>query len=155
MTRPQSDTNAWGQTLGRAERLTLKKRIEELMAAGQSVKMAGMTLVFKPMELPTPYPAQVMFSASKRNFKRSHDRNRIKRLMREAYRKQKHIVYSFLSERKTQCAMLFIFTGKHIPEQVWVQGKIFTLLKRLTEAPMNERDQLEQHDQNHLSTPNA
>jgi ribonuclease P protein component len=150
-----SDNKEWGETLGRAERLTLKKRIEELMAAGQSLKMPGMTLVFKPMELPTPFPAQVMFSASKRNFKRSHDRNRIKRLMREGYRKQKHIVYSFLSERKTQCAMLFIFTGKYIPEQEAIRSKIFILLRRLTEATINEREQFEQHDQNKSSAPNS
>ncbi len=155
MSRPESENKNWGETLGRAERLTRKKRIEELMSSGQSFKMPGMTLVFKPMPLPTPFPAQVMFSASKRNFKRSHDRNRIKRLMRESYRKQKHIVYSFLWDHKTQCAMLFIFTGKQIPELTYIHTKIYNLLQRLTQTPMQQRDQFEQHDQNNISTPNA
>jgi ribonuclease P protein component len=75
-----------------------------------------------------------MFSASKRNYKRAHDRNRIKRLMREGYRKQKHIVYSFLEKKEMQCAVLFIFTGRQLPDQAYVHGKIYGLLKRLIET---------------------
>jgi ribonuclease P protein component len=131
-----SDGHKKAETLCRAERLTLKKRIEELMSQGQAIKVAGMTLILKPMELPTTFPAQVMFSASKRNYKRAHDRNRIKRLMREGYRKQKHIVYSFLERHQTQCALLFIFTGRQLPDQAYVHGKIYGLMKRAIETEM-------------------
>jgi ribonuclease P protein component len=136
MDRPMSDGHKKAETLCRAERLTLKKRIEELMSQGQAIKVAGMTLILKPMELPTTFPAQVMFSASKRNYKRAHDRNRIKRLMREGYRKQKHIVYSFLERHQTQCALLFIFTGRQLPDQAYVHGKIYGLMKRAIETEM-------------------
>jgi len=135
MSRPLSETKKTRETLCRAERLTLKRRIDELMSQGQAIKQPGMTVIYKFMELPTPFPAQVMFSASKRNYKRSHDRNRIKRLMREGYRKQKHIVYSFFEKHQTQCALLFIFTGRQLPNQAYVHGKIFGMLKRLTETP--------------------
>jgi len=86
--------------------------------------------VYELTELPVTFPAQVMFSASKRIFKRAHDRNRVKRLLREAYRKQKHIVYTSLSAANKQAALHFIFTGRQIPNQPYAFGKILELIKR-------------------------
>jgi len=130
------------QTLCKDERLTRKKLIDQLQTDGKSIKTPALILVYRTAELPTHFPAQVMVTASKRLFKRAHDRNRIKRLMREGYRKQKHIVYTSLSERKMQAALLFIFTGKQLPNQAYVHGKITELLKRFNEdlekTPPNE-----------------
>jgi ribonuclease P protein component len=142
MSRPKSEAHIIRETLCRAERLSLQKRIDELMAKGQPLKLPGMTLIYCQMELPTVFPAQVMFSAPKRNYKKSHDRNRIKRLMREGYRKQKHIVYSFLEKHQAQCALFFIFTGKQLPDQAYVHGKIFGLIKRFTETVQPDSPQV-------------
>jgi len=90
-------------------------------------------LVYRLTELPVDFPAQVMVTASKRLFKLPHDRNRITRLMREAYRKQKHIVYSSLRQHQKQATLMFIFTGKQLPNQAYVHGKITELLKRFNE----------------------
>jgi ribonuclease P protein component len=87
-------------------------------------------LVYIPCQLPVEFPAQAMFSASKRLFKRAHDRNRVKRLLREAYRKQKHVVYSSLKERNQQYALHFIFTGKQLPNYPYVFGKMNDLILR-------------------------
>ena len=121
------------QTLSKEERLSRKKIIEVLYDKGASIKTPAIILVYHFTELPCEYPAQVMFAASKRIFKRAHDRNRVKRLLREAYRKQKHIVYTSLHERKTQAALLFIFTGRQLPNYAYAHGKISELLKRFNE----------------------
>jgi len=104
-----------------------------LQSDGKSIKTPAIILVHRFAELPCEFPAQVMVTASKRLFKRAHDRNRIKRLMREAFRKQKHIVYTSLAEQKLQATLLFIFTGKQLPNQAYVHGKISELLKRFNE----------------------
>ena len=97
---------------------------------GMSIKSPAIILVYIPCELPVDFPAQAMFGASKRLFKRAHDRNRVKRLLREAYRKQKHVVYSSLAERNQQYALHFIFTGKQLPNYPYVFGKMNDLILR-------------------------
>lgn len=120
-------------TLCKAERLTRLKLIEELHEKGMSIKTPAVILVYHFTDIPVDFPAQVMLSASKRLFKRAHDRNRIKRLMREAYRKQKHIVYTSLTEGKKTAVLHFIFTGRQLPNQAYVHGKISELIKRFAE----------------------
>jgi ribonuclease P protein component len=117
-------------TFSKDERLSRRKIIESLHEKGFSVKSPAIILVYLPCELPTDHPAQAMFSASKRLFKRAHDRNRVKRLLREAYRKQKHIVYTSIKARNQQYALHFIFTGKQLPNYPYVFGKMNDLILR-------------------------
>jgi ribonuclease P protein component len=117
-------------TFSKDERLSRRKIIEALHEKGFSVKSPAIILVYLPCELPVDFPVQAMFSASKRLFKRAHDRNRVKRLLREAYRKQKHIVYTSLKARGQQYALHFIFTGKQLPNYPYVFGKMNDLILR-------------------------
>ena len=55
-----------------------------------------------------PYPAQVAFSVSKRGFRLAVTRNLIKRRMREAYRKNKYLLYEYLAQ-KTGRLFLLLF----------------------------------------------
>lgn len=127
-------------TLGKHERLTRRKLIADVHERGTSLRSPAMVLVYLRSDLPEPVPAQVLFAVSKRNYRRAHDRNRIKRLMREAYRKQKPDLFHRLSEAKVQYALMFIFTGRQLPNQAYVHGKMKDLLrqfndKKTTDAP--------------------
>ncbi len=118
------------QTLCKDERLSRKKIIDTLHEKGTSIKTPAIILVYHFCELPSAFPAQVMVTVGKRNFKRAHDRNLIKRHLREAYRKQKGVVYTSLKSKEMQAALLFIFTGRTIPNAQYVYGKISELLSR-------------------------
>lgn len=122
-------------TLSKDERLSRKKIIEEVFKNGLSIKSQALIVVYYYTELPVKFPAQVMFTASKKLYKRAHDRNRIKRLMREAYRKQKHVVYNSLNRKQKQAALLFIFTGRQLPNYPYVHGKMSELLRKFVSAP--------------------
>ena len=132
--RPQRNT------LCKDERLSRRKIIEAVHASGSSIKSPAIILVYLPRELPVDFPAQAMFSASKRLFKRAHDRNRVKRLLREAYRKQKHTVYTSLQTRNQQYALHFIFTGKQLPNYAYVFGKMNDLIVRFCNETAQKPD---------------
>jgi ribonuclease P protein component len=78
-------------------------------------------------------PVQAGFSASSRSFTKATDRNRIKRLSREAYRLQKHRLYQALASNSKQLAVFFIYTDKKIQPFDRIQHKISVILDRLIE----------------------
>ena len=80
-------------TLGQQERLKSKKLIGKLYEEGKSIKVFPFRMVYIQTEHTSKFPVQVGVSVPKRNFKSAVDRNRIKRLMRETYRKEKHTIY--------------------------------------------------------------
>lgn len=123
-----------GETLPKEERLCRKKLIEEVYQNGKSFKMPAMVAIYMPITLSHAVPAQVMFAVSKKIYKRAHDRNRVKRLLREAYRKQKHILYKSLMEHQIQLAVIVIFTGRQLPNAAYVHGKMTDILKKLRET---------------------
>ena len=67
-------------------------------------------------EARSSFPIQFTASVSKRRFKHAVDRNRVKRLIREAYRLRKHELYDALSEEGPQLAWMIIFIGKELPD---------------------------------------
>ena len=75
------------QGFGKDERLYRKKEIKELFDKGSSFYLHPLKVIYMPN--PASECHQVLFTVSKRNFKRAPDRNLIKRRMREAYRKHK------------------------------------------------------------------
>jgi ribonuclease P protein component len=85
--------------------------------------------IFKTAQVSSPLQFAVGVSA--RNFKKAVDRNRIKRLTREAYRLQKETLLLFLKNRGLQLAIFFIFTGKELPVYKAVYEKITAGLQKL------------------------
>lgn len=95
------------------ERLCSKKVIDRLFSEGQSFLVYPLKVVFLSTPLNTSSSVQAGFTVSKKNFKQAVKRNRIKRLMREAYRLNKNELYLELGEK--QLAVFFIYIGKEMP----------------------------------------
>jgi ribonuclease P protein component len=119
-----------GHTLGKNERLKSRKGIDRVFREGKSFAFFPFRVYYAPLLLPIPH-LQAGFGASSRNFKKAVDRNRIKRLSREAYRLQKQPLYDWLKEKDRTLAVFFIYTGKELPEYVLVKEKIGQALQKL------------------------
>jgi ribonuclease P protein component len=69
---------------------------------------------------------------SSKNFKRAVDRNRIKRLTREAWRLQKNELKDKLKISNKQLNVFLIYTGKELPDFPTVKDKVAIALKKLS-----------------------
>ena len=96
-------------TLGKDEKLKSKIFIEQLFAEGKRVKSFPLQLIYLPVKHNSEFPINVGFSVPKRNVKLAVNRNRIKRLMREVYRKNK---YLFAENLNDQYVFMFIYMTK-------------------------------------------
>ncbi len=104
-------------TLGKEERLKSRKLIGKLYEEGKSIKVFPLRMVYIQSEHTSNYPAQVGVSVPKRNFKKAVDRNRIKRLLREAYRKEKLTVYNNIDEP-------YVFMISYLAKEEWEYANI-------------------------------
>lgn len=114
-------------SLGKSEKLKSRKLIQQLFEEGEQLKNFPLRLLFLQTEHTSDLPIQVAFSVPKRNFKKAVDRNRIKRLMREVYRKQKPNLYSSLNKPHI---FMFIFMGKEEPDYHFLEQKMIKLLEK-------------------------
>ena len=119
--------------MGKKERLKSRKKIEMLFESGQRFTIAPFLvyyLLHNEVKLPT---LQVGVSASKKNFKKAVDRNRIKRIIREAYRLQNQALKENIKLHSNSLDLFIIYTGKNIPGYNVVSEKLKPVLKKLEE----------------------
>ncbi len=79
-------------------------------------------------------PAQVLISVPKRNLKKAVKRNRVKRLIREVYRKRKQKLYDHLIENHLSINFAIIYTSKEILSYHELDEKIIVVIDRLIKA---------------------
>jgi ribonuclease P protein component len=122
-------------TLGKNERLKSRKLIEQLFKTGKSFNTPPFRVYYQltkneKEKLPK---GKLQFGAgvSSRNFKKAVDRNRIKRLTREAYRLQNFLLKERINESEQSLSVFFIYTGRELPDFNLVKDKTVIALKKL------------------------
>ena len=123
-------------TFRKAERLCSKKRIEGLFASGRSLSAFPVRVVYQSLAPEAEADVsvadvQVLVSVSKRHFKHAVDRNRLKRLIREAYRLNKHLLLDSLQGRRLSVA--FIWMSDEKADFRTVEARMKNLLQRIVE----------------------
>ncbi|MEP7128849.1 MAG: ribonuclease P protein component [Chitinophagales bacterium] len=121
-------------TFKKEERLSSKKLIDELFNSGSSFYLYP----FKVLSLITSAsiisPVQVLIAVSSKNFPKAVDRNRLKRITREAYRLNKTVLHEAQNIQQKKLLVAFIYTGKKMESFEMIHQKMIAILRRLSQS---------------------
>ncbi|WP_455061998.1 ribonuclease P protein component [Prevotella fusca] len=134
------------EKLRKSERLCSRRLIDILFGAGGSHAMTAFPFkaVYRLVESNSVSSAseddvdelkvQVLVSVPKKHFKRAVKRNRVKRQVREAYRKHKSFVTLRVNEQSDkQLLIAFIWLSDELADSVTVEQRVSNLLQRIGE----------------------
>lgn len=129
-------------TFGKQEKLKSRKLIQQLFNSGKAISTHPLRLIYYLPEAPMDVPVKVGVSVSSRNFKKAVDRNRVKRLLREAYRLNKTVLLQHAEANNLQLTAFVLYTDKTLPDFAVVNQKMQVLLNKLitatSEAPAKD-----------------
>jgi ribonuclease P protein component len=118
-------------TLGKQERLKSRKLIEQLFGKGQRFGLFPYRVFYLFEKYEGTGKLQCGAGVSTRNFKKAVDRNRIKRLTREAWRLQKTELDQKMKVHVNRLSVFLIYTGKELPTFPVVKEKMALILQKL------------------------
>ncbi len=118
-------------TFKKYERLSSKKEIDSLFLMGYYFHCEGLTIKWMHFEFEGNTSAKILISVPKRKFKLAVDRNKIKRQIREGYRKNKNILLEELNKSNKKIIFAVIYGNKEIISTQEVEERIIVSLNRL------------------------
>ncbi len=120
-------------TLSKEERLCSKRSIDGLFAKGSSFVLYPFRFVV--LQSHDEQPAKILFSVSKRKFRKAVDRNLIKRRMREAYRLNKNaVLLPALKEGDLSLHIAIQYLGKTAEPFELMSSRMGASLKKIADA---------------------
>ena len=126
--------------LAKSERLTSQLVIEKIFAGGNASMAAfPLRIVYMQMERSGEEEAtkaplvSILVSVPKKRFRHAVDRNRMKRLIREAYRLNKHILWEALEGKDFRLALAFVCITDTLPTFYTVNKSMKKALTRIAE----------------------
>ena len=120
-------------TFPKKEHLYGEKVIENLHTTGSSFLVYPLRVVYLNVSQPDEQiPVRVMIGVSKKKFKKAVDRNRAKRLMREAYRLNKSSLVSIIKKEEVKIYFSFQYIADEMLTFDEISTKMQKALDRLT-----------------------
>ena len=141
------------ERLRKGERLCSKKLIDTLFGSGRSHAMTVFPLkavyrlidskseVSTSQETLTEPNVQLLVSVPKKHFKRAVKRNRVKRQVREAYRKRKRLVTQSVDKlTDKQLLIAFIWLSDELTDSDTIEQRVCNLLQRIGERILKDKE---------------
>ena len=132
------------ETFTKAERICSKLLIDKLFTGGNAsmaafpLRAVYMFIDAEDEKLSLKSPISVLISVPKRKLHLAVDRNRLKRQVREAYRRNKQSLYALMEEKKLHLAIAFICISDQPAETEQVTRAVKKVLRRIEESVKKE-----------------
>ena len=132
-------------TYQKADKLKSRKQTQHLFSKGSSITVFPIKLIYTIESLSNLLDEaglhkitaagllQAGVGATTRNFRKAVQRNRVKRLLREAYRLEKPHFLSQISLANKRVNLFFLYSHSDILSQSEIQNKVRTLLAQLVQ----------------------
>ena len=122
-------------TLSKTERLTGEIRLNKLFAEGEAFIAYPLRVVYYLAEQKeNDASVKVLVSIPKKRFKRAVKRNRLKRLVREAYRLNKQPLHNVLSETPNTLYVGFMYVSNDEADFATIEKKMKVALQKIVEV---------------------
>jgi len=116
---------------GRPEKLKSRKLLDQLFKEGKTFSIFPVKVFYLQPDETFHFPIKTGVGVSSRHFKKAVDRNRIKRLLREAYRTEKLPLHEFLNNHQKEVAIFFLYIDKILPEKKNIKSIMPQIIERL------------------------
>jgi ribonuclease P protein component len=126
-------------SFGKEYKLCSHNQIDILFKEGKKVKEYPLTVIYTYTEIEIPKSFQLLISVPKRLFKKAHDRNYIKRCIREVVRKNKQELETKLETNNKKLIFAIVFTSKEQLTFSLLEQKLIKALGKLT-LQINQND---------------
>ena len=113
------------------ERIKSNKEISRIFNCGIFLFSKNISLVYIHSEDTDLKFNQTAVSVPKKKFKSAVQRNKIKRLIKEAYRLNKSVIYDYSDKNNIFFKMIFVYRSKSIPTYKTIESEVIELLKKL------------------------
>ncbi|MBG0859385.1 MAG: ribonuclease P protein component [Bacteroidales bacterium] len=113
--------NTRRETFHKSERVCSRKTIAALFENGNVAYSSVFKVLWQIRLSQLPFPAEVAFSIPKKVFRLAVTRNLIRRRMREAYRRNKQMLYDYLGSENIRISFIIMFRGSVIPDYETVE----------------------------------
>lgn len=122
------------QTLLKSDKLKSSKSIELLIRKGKILRSSPLKthyIITEVNQLTTKSTIKAAFIVPKRLFKKAIERNRLKRLMREAFRKNKDSISEYFVNFNKSVDIAFVFIGDQPCEYFVIEEQMKTIFEEL------------------------
>lgn len=119
------------ETFKKNERLCSKKSIDLLFNSGNSFFVYPFKVKWIETSLNYGSPAEIMIVIPKKYSKKAVERNKIRRIIKEVYRKSKHLLYDPLEKNNKKVFVALLYIGKEFHNYHYIEEKINVILQRL------------------------
>lgn len=118
-------------SLGGTERLKSRTSLNLIFFKGKTLLHKPYAVVYRCTGYDPGAPVKAAFIVPSKKIRNASGRNRIKRMMREAYRKNKKGLYDKAVEKETGIEIALKYNGTTQPLKGETEEKIIVLLQRL------------------------